>query len=200
MTPHEVFCKYLAIKNHFTQPKYDYFRYNGKMNIKKETFDARRDRIIFQMMAKKIPSDNVEDVILSNILADNLYAVNYIHEDGQEVFRQYQKYMQSITYNFSNELDNALTAVDGDVRKLFKKSSNGYPEIVNLHYQHVVSLQTIVILDYFIQFLKKFEDLNGDYIWDKFLMKVRKYAPFVLRVIDKKKFGEIIKTKVEAYK
>jgi hypothetical protein len=191
---------YIAVKNHFTQPKYDYFKYNGKVNVPRDTFQARRDRMIFEIMSKKVPSEDMLDLIVSNMIADNNYAISYIHEEGKEKLREYQKIKQSLTYTFTNELENALIATGG-IKKLFKPGSNGYPEIMNLHMQHVVSIQTLTILDYYIQFLSRYEaKLQGDFIWDKFLMKVRKFAPFILRDLDKKKFGDIIKSKADAYK
>jgi hypothetical protein len=191
---------YLAVKNHFTQPKYDYFKYNGKMNISRDAFLARRDKMIFEILSKKVSAEDMLDLFVSNMLADNTYAISFIHEEGKETLKKYQSKMQSLTYNFTSDLENALITVGG-VKKLFKPGSNGYPEIMNLYMQQVVSLQTLVILDYYIQFLSRYETrLEGDYIWDKFLLKVRKYAPFILRSLDKKKFGDIIKSKAEAYK
>ena len=34
---------YLAVKNHFTT-SYDYFKYNGKVNAKEDSFLKRRDK------------------------------------------------------------------------------------------------------------------------------------------------------------
>ena len=31
MAPFEVYCEYLALKLHFSNPKYDYFKYNKKV-------------------------------------------------------------------------------------------------------------------------------------------------------------------------
>jgi hypothetical protein len=34
MDPFEAYCKYIALKNHFTQKNYDYFKYNGENHLK----------------------------------------------------------------------------------------------------------------------------------------------------------------------
>lgn len=44
MTPIEVYKTYLAFKNHFTKPNYDYFQYCGKSRASKESFNKRKDR------------------------------------------------------------------------------------------------------------------------------------------------------------
>jgi hypothetical protein len=46
------YSEYLAIKRHFTT-KYDYFKYNGKVNVSKESFESRRDAYQFQRLSKK---------------------------------------------------------------------------------------------------------------------------------------------------
>ena len=61
MTPYECYNEYLALKNHFTKPEYDYIKYQGKLRTKVDTFQKRKDRIFFEKLAKH------EDVHLSLI-------------------------------------------------------------------------------------------------------------------------------------
>jgi hypothetical protein len=169
LSPYDTYCTYLAVKNHFTQEKYDFFKY-------------------------------MVDVIVSNMLADNTYVDRYIHEEGRIQFQKYRKIKESLTYTFTSDIERALL-INDDIKYLFKPGSNGYPEVMNLYMQHVVTLQTIVILEHFVQFLSKYEaKLKGDFIWDKFLMKVRKFSPFLIRGIDQKKYAEILKKLVDAHK
>ena len=48
MPAYNCYCLYLAMKNHFTQEEYDFFKYNGKINAIKESFLSRKDRYQFQ--------------------------------------------------------------------------------------------------------------------------------------------------------
>ena len=48
----DVFRVYLAVKLHFTTD-YDYFDYDGKVNIKLETFTKRNDRYFFHKLSTK---------------------------------------------------------------------------------------------------------------------------------------------------
>jgi hypothetical protein len=62
-----------------------------------------------------------------------------------------------------------------------------------------LSLETIVILNSFIGFISKFDaKLDDDYLWSKFSFKARKFAPFLLRNLDKNKFKELLKTQINA--
>ena len=44
MTPYQVYTKYIALKNHFTQKNYDYFTYGGKVRAKETSFEVRKDQ------------------------------------------------------------------------------------------------------------------------------------------------------------
>ena len=46
MTPFEVYTTYLAMKKHFTDQKYDFFKYNGKTRSSVGAFNKRRDQIL----------------------------------------------------------------------------------------------------------------------------------------------------------
>ena len=61
-----------------------------------------------------------------------------------------------------------------------------------------ISYQTFVILNYFVQFVPKFDaKMPDDFIWSKISFKAKKFAPFVLRDLDKKKFADLLKSQVE---
>ena len=40
-TPLEAYQTYLAIKNHFSSPSYDYFKYQGKVKVNSQSFEKR---------------------------------------------------------------------------------------------------------------------------------------------------------------
>jgi hypothetical protein len=63
-----------------------------------------------------------------------------------------------------------------------------------------VTLETVIILDHFVGFIEKFDaKLKDDFLWSKFSFKARKYAPFLLQDLDKKKFAKILKEHAKAY-
>ena len=52
MTPFEVYCEYVSLKNHFTKLDYDYIKYNGKMRLKPTSFQKRKDKLFFEKISK----------------------------------------------------------------------------------------------------------------------------------------------------
>ena len=66
MTPFEVYTKYIALKNHFSQERYDYFTYGGKVRAKESSFEIRKDKYFFYKLSKH---KDIENFLLANIPA-----------------------------------------------------------------------------------------------------------------------------------
>jgi hypothetical protein len=190
---YETYCLYLALKNHFTVDKYDYFKYNGKTkNVSKEAFLSRKDRFQFEKLARKCPDP--ETHIMLNFMADKTWIGDMLDDDAFSSVTQHVKRIQSMSYYFKNEIEKY-----DNLKDLFKMQDNGYPMFLNEYMRGDLSLETIVILNSFIGFISKFDaKLDDDYLWSKFSFKARKFAPFLLRNLDKNKFKELLKTQINA--
>ena len=189
---YEVFCLYLALKNHFALDSYDYFKYNGKTkNVSKEAFLSRRDRFQFEKLARNC--DNMQDHLVANLLKDKTWVGDLLDDEAFDNTKAYMKINQSMSYVFRNEL-----ATIGDIKPALRFDGQ-YPNIISMLMYGSVSYQTFVILNYFIQFVPKFDaKLPDDFIWSKISFKVKKFEPFILRDLsDKKKFVDLLKSHVE---
>ena len=193
LSGYETFCLYLAIKNHFKLDNYNYFKYNGKTkNVSKESFLSRRDRFQFEKLARKC--DNPMIHMMVNFLQDKTWIGDMLDDDAFDATKRYVKKVQSMSYVFKNELEQY-----DNLKSLFKVEDNGYPMILNEYMRGDVTLETIIILDTFVGFIAKFDaKLKDDYLWSKFSFKARKFAPFLLREIDKNKFKDLLKQQMNA--
>ena len=189
---YETYCTYLALKNHFTRDNYDFFKYNGKVTASKESFLRRADRFQFEKLARKC--NDVKMHIALCFMADRTWIGDMLDDAAFESAQKHLRKVQSMSYDFKNELEK----VD-DIKSLFKMEDNGYPKFLNEYMRGDMSLETLIILNAFIDFIPKFDaKLKDDYLWTKFSFKTRKFAPFLLQDLDKKKFKEILKKKVNA--
>mgnify|MGYP000338364034 CR=1 FL=1 len=192
LTGYETYCMYLALKNHFTKDNYDFFKYNGKVHVSKESFLNRRDRFQFEKFARR--HDDPKGFMVAGFLSDRTWIGELLDDDAENSYQQYVKNNQSRSYIFKNELEKA-----DDLKSLFKPEDNGYPKFLNDYMRGDISFDTIVILDHFIQFIPKFDaKLKDDYLWSKFSFKARKYKPFLLQDLDQKKFKELLKSRINA--
>jgi hypothetical protein len=192
LSGYETYCTYLALKNHFTRDNYDFFKYNGKVTASKESFLSRKDRFQFEKLARKC--DDVKTHIALCFMADRTWIGDMLDDDALDSTLKHMRKVQSMSYDFKNELEK----VD-DIRSLFKMEDNGYPKFLNEYMRGDISLETIIILNEFIDFIPKFDaKFKDDYLWSKFSFKTRKFAPFLLQQVDKKKFKQLLKTKINA--
>ncbi len=192
LTGYETYCLYLALKQHFTKDNYDFFKYGGKArNVSKESFLSRKDRFQFEKLARKC--DDVKTHMVANFMADRAWIGEMLDDEAFDATKRHVKSIQSMSYNFKNELEN----VD-NIKELFTMTDTGYPKFMVEYNFGTLSMESIVILDAFIGFIPKFDaKLGDDYLWSKFSFKARKFAPFLLQDLDKKKFKQILRDHIE---
>ena len=63
----DVFRVYMAVKLHFTT-NYNYFDYDGKVNIKLDTFTKRNDRYFFHKLSTKYNQNEILDFFVANFI------------------------------------------------------------------------------------------------------------------------------------
>ena len=88
MSAFECYKEYVALKNHFTKPSYDYFKYNGKAKLNPSSFDGRKDKLFFQKLAKH---PDVHNFLVAN-LSENGFCSPFF-------FKYFVEIPKSIQYN-----------------------------------------------------------------------------------------------------
>lgn len=195
----ETFSLYIALKNHFSQEKYDFHLYHGKTRISKESFLNRRDRFQFQKLCRRYDEKEMVEFIIANIIQNKKWVGELLEDDAHDNYLKFLKYKQSITYSFDNELEKAINK-SGDIQQLFKIRNNQYPTIVNLYLSNDMSIQTLSILNSLVDFSSKFDKKLGkdDIIWSKIRLLCVKLNSFLH--YDKVKIKTIIKEKMHGYR
>lgn len=192
--PFDVYQMFFALRNHFTKEDYDYFVYGGKVRASEQAFIKSRDKFKFQKLTRIVSNTDMKNFLIANFLSGKKWVGEFLDDNAKDIYLQYQKRNQSLTYMFANELDYLLDQVD-NVSDLFRIKEGQHPIILNLYIGNQVSIETMIMLDYFIQYYDKFDEkLKDDYIWDKHKLLLKKYKPFV--DFDKKKIKSIMKEKL----
>jgi hypothetical protein len=197
MTPYEAYCEYLAIKQHFTLDKYDYIKYNGKVRASENAFRSRRDRLLYTKVARHYEKEEFRNLLVSNfVLNEKFYVANVFDEDSVQIYTSWNRKMQSLSYSFKEECDKILDYMDSEDLKfdeLFKGDDYNLPEVLNLLQREVITLETVIIMDEVLHFLKRFDKKYSDNIFCKDMVrKIRKYRPFV-PLTDILKYRKIMK-------
>jgi hypothetical protein len=179
VTPFETYQHYLSLKNHFTNSKYDFFKYGAKTRASIASFNKRRDKYWFEKTSRKYSDKEVVDFLVSNFVASdnpsNLWIGSLIN-GGEQVYTEWMRRQQSLSYLFkeqSNELFSQTKLEDA------LNCSKGHPPILKSFLSGKICLETLVIYDKIFGFSKKFDKKLLDPVWETVSLKISKYAPFL---------------------
>jgi hypothetical protein len=186
MSAFECYQEYLALKNHFSKPTYDYFKYNGKIKLNAASFDRRKDKLFFQKLAKH---PDVHNFLIANLSENEKAWIKELaySEEAEKTYKTWLKRQQSLTYVFKQELGNLDTRFN---ENLICKN-NEHPFLLQLYLGKQISLDTLCLL-LEISGAKKHWDskMQYDLVWDTTRIKVEKYIPFI--TYDKDKIKNIV--------
>jgi hypothetical protein len=179
MSPFEVYQNYLSLKSHFTNPKYDYFKYNKKVRATLTSFNKRSDKYWFEKTSRKYNDKEVVDFLVSNFVSadspSNLW-IGQIINSGERTYADWMRRQQSLTYLFkeqSNELFLETKLEDA------LNCSKGHPIILRKFLSGQLSLETLTIYEKIFHFSKDFDKKLLDPVWETVSLKISKYSPFL---------------------
>lgn len=169
MSAFEAYKDYVAIKNHFTKPDYDYIKYNGKTGLKHTSFEKRKDKIFFEKLSK------IEDVVgfLVANLSDNpkLWIRELAYsETAKTTYLNWKKRNQSLTYLFKTDFKKIVDEPKG----------HQHPAPIRLYLGGQISLESLCIFAVMTNAVETWDNkLEYDPVWEDLRLKIVKYTPFV---------------------
>lgn len=175
MSAFECYKEYVALKNHFTQPSYDYHKYNGKSRASPATFEARKDKLYFQKLAKLPDPSNY---ILANLVENPKIWIKEIifSLSAQQIYKDWAKRQQSLMYMFKEE----IAKLNDDFDSNFKVVDQTHPYAIKLFLRKEISLETLILL---VDVAKCYsywsKRLQYDPSVEDVLTKITKYQPFM---------------------
>ena len=179
MSPFETYQHYLALKSHFTNPKYDFFKYGAKTRASMTSFNKRKDKYWFEKTSRKYSDKEVVDFLVSNFVeADNPQNlwIGEIINSGERTYAEWMRRQQSLTYLFKEQSNELLS--ENKLEDVFN-CSKGHPIILKKFLSGQLSLETLVIYDKIFGFSKTFDKKLDDPVWETVSLKIKKYTPFI---------------------
>ena len=179
VTPFETYQHYLSLKNHFTNPKYDFFKYGARTRASISSFNKRKDKYWFEKTSRKYSDKEIVDFLVSNFAdsdnPQNLW-IGEIINSGERTYAEWMKRQQSLTYLFKEQSNELFS--ENELESLFN-CSKGHPKILKEFLSGRLSLETFVIYDKIFQFSKNFDKNLTDPVWETVSLKLKKYGPFI---------------------
>lgn len=195
MTPFDVYKTYLALKNHFSKPKYDYIKYAGKTRASIEAFNKRKDKYWYEKLSRQKTDEEVKDFFVSNFIQvddPGRLWIGELSRNGESNYKDWLKRQQSLKYLFREESESMLSSITLD--DLFD-TSRQHPPILKKYLSGSISPETLVIFDKVFQYSNRFDKVLLDPVWETVSLKIKKYSPFLN--IDIKEYKSILRVLVE---
>lgn len=191
------YAMYNALRLHFTSD-YDYHKYHGKTNVSKTTFMQRKDKFYFYRISRKYSLNELKDFYVANFVSRDIqWANDLLNEEAEQIFKDWKKRNQSLTYTFGEDLykllkneetpDSTIEVVQGQ-----------HPKLLRMVMQGDICLESLIIMNDIMGFFGMWsQHIDDDIIWPNLKMKCEKYSSFLF--YDKNKYKLIIKEAVQEY-
>jgi len=179
VTPFETYQHYLSLKNHFTNPKYDFFKYGAKTRASMTSFNKRKDKYWFEKTSRKYSDKEVVDFLVSNFVASsnpqNLW-IGEIINSGERTYAEWAKRQQSLSYLYKEQMEVFFS--ENKLEDAFN-CSKGHPPILKKFLGGDVSIESLSICERIFCFREKFDKKLDDPVWETVSLKLKKYIPFL---------------------
>lgn len=179
MTPFDAYKTYLALKNHFSKPNYDYFKYAGKSRTSIASFEKRKDKYWFEKISRNKDDKEIKDFFIANLVESDdpsrLWIGNIIR-GGDIYYKEWIKKQQSLTYLFTQQSEEMLSS--NNLVQLFDCSKQ-HPPILKMFLSGKIDIETLVIWDRIFLFRNNFDKKLLDPVWELVSLKIKKYSPFL---------------------
>ncbi len=179
VTPFETYQTYLSMKSHFTNRKYDFFKYGGKSRATMASFNKRKDKYFFEKTSRKYSDEEVLNFLLANFVhtdnPQNLW-IGEIINSGERNYAEWMRRKQSLTYLFKEQTEKLIS--EKNLGEVFD-CSKGHPPLLKKYLGGEISLETLIILEKVFSFRKNFDKKLIDPVWESVSLKIKKYTPFL---------------------
>jgi T4 gene Gp59 loader of gp41 DNA helicase len=186
MTGFDAYRTYTALKTHFTTD-YDFHKYNGKIRVFADTYDARHDKYFFEKLGRY--GNEVQDFLLASFtkFGPGIWIKDLVQKPiFKDNFVTWKKRNESLSYEVERELSQIR-----DIKKAIRSQDGYHPELLTRYVRQEVSLETLIIMDAltgcFTEWNKVFK---MDPVWENTFHLAEKYRSFM--TIDKKKMQGIV--------
>ena len=181
---YDAYCLYLAINNHFYSDSYDYFKYNGKVSAKLESFMKRKDKYHFAKLSRKY-NDELRDFLVANFSKKKYYVRELLEMECEKNYIEFKKRKQKLTYLITEEMrylfdkykhiDFCIGIKDGQHSNILREYLGGR-----------IAAETLVAADKIFGIFTDYDTMvSENFIWPKTRKRLDSLAPF-LDLEDKK--------------
>ena len=174
MEPIDIYLMYCAMKAHFSKSNYNYFKYEGKTRIKRDSFYKRKDRFFFVRLSKKYTEhEDIQNYLIANFIRES---IGYVARFSNKVYEEWLYKRQNFYTIFTDE----MRPLVNEFQPLFEVKSNTHPKLLQEYLGKRVSLETLIILNELVSYVDNWnKELAEDFIWGDLKKLMNNYKGFL---------------------
>ena len=185
MTPNGAYETFLAVRTHFKDERYNFFRYGGKIPNKKPLSD--QFRYIFLKICNDYTYNEYIDFLVCNLYENpKIWVPNLMDSDVKKRYTEFAKKYQAFSYYFEQEcltLFEEYSILESDKSSRFNQifhTSEDLPDLFKAYVNEVISVDMLIYLNKLFGFLEAWnEAYKNSILYEEFRKKLEKYALFV---------------------
>ncbi|QYN80417.1 DNA helicase loader [Kosakonia phage 305] len=180
-----VYTLYLAIKQHFNG-RYDVVKYNWVMRVSDAAYQKRRDKYFFEKLSDKYTLKELTLIFMSNLVANQDAWIGDISDaDALVFYREYIGRLKRIKEQFKDDIKNIYyfsqkveVKALSEIFEYNNKVQSSY--IFKLLQSNVISFETFILIDSFLDIINKHDDQTNDLVWSKYSTKLNAYKKILI--------------------
>lgn len=192
MTAFEACQAHQAFRFHFTQKKYDFFKYHAKTKMSIRQFEERRDRYQFEKIASRYTQDKYVLKMLVAYKKDaNFWIGDIISKENENATLKFQGYLQGYSTAFFQEdisrIREMLLKTSMTLKDIVVINEKIHPEFFKMYVRKEVTPETFIAVDKVIGLSHHMNTVRqDDPIWQDRFHFLKKYYPFVAKYLPEK--------------
>ena len=194
----DVYQTYLAVKQHFSDSTYDYFKYGGKIRVNKVKFETKNlgwDKTFCEKLALRFKgkSKDLEKFFVSTLSKHPYYVIRDLAGyEADENYRTWKAYQESLTYNFQQDVSKIGELYKGPFDELFMCRDGQHSFLLTLYTNSEIAIETLIGFDILLGCFDRWnKEIDDPIVWPDIYTYCQRYRPF-LRV-EEQKFRQILK-------
>ena len=176
---YDAYCLYLAINNHFHTESNDYFKYNGKVSAKLESFMKRKDKYHFAKLARKYNGE-LKDFLVANLSKKKYYVRELLEQECEKNYISYKKVKQKLTYVITEDMRYLFDKYQHIDVCLGIKDNGQHSNILREYLGGKISAETFIVSNKIFNIFKDYDDMVSEkFIWPRERKRLDKLSPFL---------------------
>ena len=154
MNGYQAYQIYNALRLHYTSATYNAYTYNFKTNVSINSFEKRRDKYFFHLLAKKHNIDSIKDFYHANFIEGK----KWIGDMEERYYNERQSRLESLTYRFKTDINKLSDYGFNDLCTC----REGQNELLNRLDRGDINIETVAIIDKLVNFINPLLPLLND--------------------------------------